>query len=179
MLRLSFLLSLTLLSIIQGQEVKIVNGTALYFKFKEDFLKIKEFDSEISRLQGYDVVDTNYIFLAYMQKEDSEASSILAIYDIENETEHTILDLGATGESFFTYNHQRNTILFNWYDGLYVIDLPQIDQYFLSSNSSSKIEPKLIYSCIECYLPFWISINKIGFKEFFENNFITKTLKLK
>ena len=50
-----------------SQELKIVYGNELYYRLTDEFKKIKEF-SHGSFLRGYDMIDSEYIFLAYQKK---------------------------------------------------------------------------------------------------------------
>lgn len=155
-----------------GQSLKIYFGDRLYYQNSENIYKIKQLE-RASSFQGYDIIDSTHIFLAYENEKDAEASAYIAVYDISTGDEILIEELGLTGESFFLYNKQNDLVLFNWYDGLYTFKLHNSENQI-----TLKPEKKRIIDCKECYLPFWVNSEMVGYMVFENEKWITKYMKL-
>jgi hypothetical protein len=151
-----------------AQSLKIIYGDRLYYHNKDKFYEIKKREHAES-FQGYDIVDSTHIFIAYDPEKSAEASTYLAVYDIKTKTEKFIYELGGTGESFFIYNKDNDLVLFNWYNGINIFKLHKENNAIID-----KFEPKLIIECEECYLPFWVDSKTIGYQQFENGEWVTK-----
>lgn len=174
MIRVLFISILFLFSLTNSQSL-MVYGNGLYYRTQFSQVEIKRIDIS-SIFQGYTIVDSNEIFLAYQHELSAEASTDICIYEINDNKEKFLCEIGGTGESIFDYNKSNNKVVFNWIKGLYTFELPvgSYDQY-----QKWKFSPTLIFECKQCYAPFWIDSNTVSYQEYINDHFETKIITIK
>jgi hypothetical protein len=140
-----------------GQNLKIINGESLYY-FGNTAFKILELN-DLDCLRGYDFIDSTRIFIAYTNCDGSEVYTRLDIFDINERKMNHLKSLGATGESYFSYNPDNGLIVFNWYNGIHVISLKELIQ----TPRTEDVPTTHLVDTEVGYYPFWASVNRIGY----------------
>jgi len=154
-----------------GQSLKIFHNT-LYYQKNDTLVEVKRIE-DCSEFQGYDIVDSTHIFIAYLD-DCGEASTDIIIYDTELQKEISVGWIPGTGESTFRYNRMNDLVLFNWEEGLYTFKLHE-PQY---EKSLTKIIPTPLFDCMNCYIPFWVDSNTIGYLQYIDSIKVCKTIKI-
>ncbi len=167
----AFVLSLFVMTSMSAQSLTIIYGNRLYYHKADKFVEIKRLE-DCSSFQGYDIVDSSHIFIAYNPEISAEASVYIVIFDLDTGKESLIEELGGTGESFFQYNPENDLVAFNWGNGINVFKLHASNNKFIE-----KIEPILLVEC-DCYLPYWIDRNTIGYQVWENDKWRVKTVKV-
>ena len=72
--------------------------------------------------EGTSITRDGSIFLAYSGSGD-EATAVLSVYNVALRRERIFVELGATGESQFSYDGNTGLIVFDWENGIYVFSL--------------------------------------------------------
>jgi len=125
---------------------------------KEDvFVRVKQLAKD-SYFYGYGIVDSTHIFVAYQPEEQAEASAIIQVVDLATQKANFIGELGGTGESFFDYNRQNGYLVFNWVDGIAILQLRNP-----AKDKSGMLSPKIIYQCQNCSETRWLDHETIAF----------------
>jgi hypothetical protein len=99
------------------------------------------------RFQGFSVVDSGRLFLAYSDA-GGEATTWVSIFSLSGWREERIVQIGATGESEFDYEASTGIMVFNWYDGLYVFSLKKSVQ--LPDRGRLKAFEKTLVKILSC-----------------------------
>ncbi len=118
-----FVFCFYILAIIQAsnaQSLKVICGDLYLLQQGERILIKSDKDSDCFR--GYDIIDSNHVFVSYEPHGIGDAATILAVIDIDMEKEIQLTEsLGGTGASIFEYNSRNDLILFDSYDGVYIL----------------------------------------------------------
>jgi hypothetical protein len=139
--------------------------TTLYYEHEGERLLVKRLQSG-QDFQGMAITKEGNIFIAYSTL-DGDASTILAIYDVTNRREQVMVDVGATGESQFSYNKEHGLVVFNWHDGIYVFSLEEVRQIPDDSKSLKSFQMALVpvKKCVRCF-PRWLTANQIRYLQY-------------
>lgn len=68
-------------------------------------------------------VGSEAVFLACDNPEGGEASTFFYLYDLRSGEKHLLCEEGATGETAFASNDDGSLVAFDWFDGIYIIQL--------------------------------------------------------
>lgn len=150
----------------------MIRGNRLYYHDKDKFFEIKHLE-HASNFYGYDIIDSTHIFLAYYPEKSAEASTYLTVYNINTKEEEFIQELGGTGESIFQYHKENDLVVFNWYNGLNIFKLHDSNGKIVD-----EISLRLILECNNCYFPFWVDTENIGYYDYENCQFILKYYKI-
>lgn len=161
-----------LITNINAQCLKFIQGRLYYISTQsiEKIIDIKD----CSKLQGYDIIDSTNIFIAYSSENSAEISTRIFIYNRNNKTKNFIEEIGGTGESIFCYNERNDMVLFNWFDGIYVFKLHDSETKQIRE-SLMKVK---ICECNECFLPFWVDNKTFGYEALENENLVIKYFKM-
>ena len=140
----------------------------LFYRYHDKLVLVKEFEKECE-FRGYNVIDSTHIFLAYQPEGFSEASAIIAIYDVTKKKENILFELGGAGESIFDYNKNNGLVVFNWLEGIYVCPL----------NNFKESNVKLLLKGINLFNPYWIDSSNIGYTEWSNQTWVVKKYRIK
>ncbi|APF20836.1 hypothetical protein Calab_1055 [Caldithrix abyssi DSM 13497] len=168
MRKLILILLIGIFSMANAQELKILFGNFLYYHNKDKIVEVKRL-SDTNYFYGYDIMDSTKIFMAYQNESTGEADAIISIYDLKKNQEIKLGELGAVGETSFVYNKRNGYVVFNWYDGVYVLILD------IKNNTFNKIK---IYDTQTCFAPFWYDEDKIIFQIYKDGKFVNKIIKI-
>lgn len=147
-----------------AQTLRVLWGNTLYYQTKDTLIEIKRLDHY--RFQGYDIIDSTHIFLAYIDPKFTAVATLLYIYDLKANKEKFIGEIGATGESEFFYNKENDYVLFDWHDGIYVFKL-----HDENGNIVDKIkEIKIMDWQGGTIIPFWVDKNTIVYFIYYDIN---------
>ena len=103
-----------------SQELKIKYRNQLFCQVDDSLFQIKILSSD-SNFQGYAVIDSINVFIAYQDETNAEASTIISIVNIRTGKESKLTVLYATGDSQFEYNQENGLVVFNLLDGIYIL----------------------------------------------------------
>ena len=168
MKRIIFILCfLLVIQKLQGQSLKVIYGNSLYLQYNKELILIKQM-KKCSHFRGYDVIDSNNIFIAYQPENYAEAITYISIYNIQTKKETIIEEIGGTCESLFSYNSLNKMVLFNSFHGINIFKL-----YKENGEIVNKINSNLILEG-NYYLSFWVDEYTIGYYVFQDDQLITK-----
>jgi hypothetical protein len=149
--------------------------TTLYYEHEGERLLVKRLQSG-QDFQGMAITKEGNIFIAYSTP-DGDASTILAIYDVTKRREQAMVDVGATGESEFSYNKEHGLVVFNWYNGIYLFSLEEVRDRPRDPNEgpTESFERVLVpvNKCGRCFQPRWLTANRIQYLQYNDDG--TKT----
>ena len=103
------------------QRVEVRNERDVYIRDGRGARLVKRL-GPAQAVQGAALVSPSTVFVAY-SSDGAEAATVFALCEIGTSHERLIGELGATGQSRFSYNPSNDLVAFNWYDGLYVFSL--------------------------------------------------------
>jgi hypothetical protein len=132
-----------------------VAWSKLFVKYRQDIFILKDLN-ECHDIQGYAVLDSENIFIAYDPEKSAEASTIISVYNIKDKKELLIREIGGTGESYYSYNSENGCVAFKWYDGIYVFKLFDKQKGIIKD-----IKLKLIKKFTGSGIVAWISTKKL------------------
>jgi len=173
MIKLSFLILLFTVGLNYAQSLKILYCNRLYYQDDSVFKEIKRL-GEKACFSGYEIINSEYVFLAYDKEGEAEASTIISVYNLKTNSEDYVGIIPVSGDAYFDYNQENNLVLFNNSKGLNVFNLSQA----LNFTQADFIQTQLILSGYY-YQPFWIDSSNIGYKEWEENQWVNKSFVLK
>lgn len=154
-----YLLLLFVPSFMLSQSLKLIDGNTLYYHNKDKFVEIKQLEKN-KYFQGYDIIDSKHILMAYNDDSESiEASVAIKVVNLETNKETLVQGLGGTGDSYFFYNKDNDLVVFGWYDGIYIFKIHNEKKDIINKN----IEFIKILDCLECWIPFWVDKFTIGY----------------
>jgi hypothetical protein len=126
---------------------------SLYCQAGDSLYLVKEL-GEGCYFQGYDMIDSTRVFVAYMPWcEGSEPTTVLTIVDLRTKTETVKGNLAGTGDSWFQYSAENGLLVGNWGKGIYTWSLARMEQ----------TEPELVVPSEGCLLPFWLDSRTVGY----------------
>jgi hypothetical protein len=149
---------LLFVTLCQSQILKVF-WNDLYYIGKDSVAILKTLNQE-NGLQGYDIVDSLNIFLAYQDENYSEGLTIISVYNRKSGTENILARLVSTSSSIFLYNSEYDIVVYCSSDGFSGFKL-----HDAHGNIVADIEPFVIKKC-KCSHPFWINIKTVGFFEY-------------
>jgi len=166
-----------------AQSLKVIYGDRLILISKGQIHVIKQLEKN-SYFQGYDIVDSTHVFMAYIPHGFAEASTILAVYDMKTNLEYFITEIGGTGESFFHYNQENGLVMFNWISevkrgsAIFSFKL-ELNPQGTKKEKLENFEPKVIFECQEdCFMPFWVDEKTISYQVWENDKITTKQYKV-
>ncbi len=173
-MRYLFVICFIIIALIQtsnGQSLKVVFGDLTLFR-GGDATIIKSGD-DCEYFQGYDLIDNNHVFIAYQPLGTDEATTILCVVEIGIGKEIPLTDtLRIRGFCTFQYNSQNDLILFDWFDGAYVLKVH--DSYGNVEPYKKGRKPRKILSIDpdkEPFSCFWIDAKRYGVKMTTDKNY--------
>ena len=172
-MKMIFLLPLILVaSFGYGQSLKMLYCNGLYYQDDSVFKEIKRL-REGGCFNGYEIINNEYVFLAYDQGGEAEPSTIISVYNLKTNREDYVGMIPVSGDAYFDYNRENNLVLFNDSDGLNIFNLSQA----LNFSQSDEIQTQTILNG-NFYLPFWKDSTNIGYDEWEDDHWVNKIFKL-
>jgi hypothetical protein len=118
-------------------------------------------------LQGNSITRDGNVFLAYSGCGDG-AGTVLSIFDVSLKKERKIIEIGAPCESEFLYDERTDLVLFNWFDGIYVISMDILKGIRVDRDVFRQFEKLVVpvAKCQSCLEPVWTKDGKIAYRQY-------------
>lgn len=157
-----------------GQTVRLVWNT-LFVQAGDSMLPVISF-ANCSELRGYSIVDRSHLFIARENRNSTEASTVIEVYDMDERTFRLIGEIGGTGESVFEYNVDNDMVVYSIDGEVYLFKIHDENKKVVS-----RVAPQLLHDIRTraSTFPFWIDNATVGIVEAVKEKLVVHKISIK